>query len=452
MSHAVIAGKAREKVQARIGIFQARWPLQSQTVNCASLLAQAGYAVDLFLYETAIYCDLESILKNPDCRIHFFSRCDEAWRSDSQNLRGLKSQGRIITHHFAYWGSRFRRVLSSLRKITIRSIRSRHDPLPPSILRRTNELIRGKEYRCFIGIEKAGLIWAGITGDCRGIPYLYYSLELYTRDHPDTGHSRRDRNVKQAEECYHGKSAATIIQDQSRAEVLLKDNGVPSSHLLYVAVSVLGAPYMTRATFLQERFAIRPDQTVILQFGLLYERRLSAELVEAAQALPAGAVVVLHGYGLSEEYIRRIETADTKNRVFISREMVPPRNVLELISSAHIGLALYSSSTVNDVLTEFASEKMALYLQCGIPVIAFDYPGYRRLMEKYRCGVLIETLRDLPRAVERIISSYDEYRRQAYRCFLDLYDYEKNFRKVVEWIDALEATDYAGSQRDHPGL
>lgn len=402
------------------------------------MLAQAGYTVDLFLYQTAVYCEIAELFENRNCRIHFFSRHDDAWRKDGQDVQMLKRQGRIVRYLFACWGRRIRHAVSSLGRLPVIVSHNSDDPLPGSVLRKANEFIQGKAYRCFIGVEKEGLIWAGITGDRFGIPHVYYSLELYTRDHPDLGSSPRDRNIKRAEEHYHRTSAATIIQDRSRGEVLLKDNGVSSSHLLYVPVSVRGAPLMKKTTFLQDKFGIRPDATVILQFGLLYERRLSAELVEAARALPADVVIVLHGYGLSREYIRRIETTGAEGRVYLSLAMVPPERVPELIASAGIGLVLYASSTLNDVLTEFASEKMALYLQCGIPVIAFDYPGYRRLLEEYRCGALIASLQELPRAVEEILSSYDEYRREAYRCFLDHYDYEKNFRKVIAWIDGLD--------------
>ena len=38
--------------RARIAIFQADWPMQSQTANCSIMLAEAGYDVELYLCNT----------------------------------------------------------------------------------------------------------------------------------------------------------------------------------------------------------------------------------------------------------------------------------------------------------------------------------------------------------------------------------------------------------------
>jgi len=142
----------------------------------------------------------------------------------------------------------------------------------------------------------------------------------------------------------------------------------------------------------------------------------------------------LHGYSLSESYQHLIENISHDKFIF-SNELVPSEQIIDVISSADIGLVFYTAETENDLLTAFSSEKLALYLQQGKPIIAFDYPGYRKLMDECECGVLIHSLSDLPQAIETILADWDRYSRNALKCFNLYYDYSRNFMPVIEWIN-----------------
>ena len=71
-----------EKAYARrIGIFQADWPLQSQTANCAFMLARAGYEVDLFLSNVMKYYDIGSstdVQENSHVHLYTFGAEDQS--------------------------------------------------------------------------------------------------------------------------------------------------------------------------------------------------------------------------------------------------------------------------------------------------------------------------------------------------------------------------------------
>ena len=432
---------ARMELRPRIGILQAEWPLQSQTFNCVWMLTEAGYQVDLFLYETPVYYDLDRLGTSSNLLVHTFPKSDRAASYARRTWKAIKDRTEP-------WPT-LRAALMSLVSIVHGGLKSvcelsaimqgrEEDLIPDRVLQEAQALMTGKRYRCLIGIEKKGLIWAGIMGDRLGIPYIYYSLELYTWDHPESRRSLHARRTKLVEEQYHKKSAATIIQDEERAQILFRDNGVRPSRLFYVPVSLLGEPYRARPPFLHKRLQLPSDQRLILQFGQICQERLSVELAHVAQDFPKDWSLVLHGYG-PDSVIRRIAEIDVNGRLFLSLDMVPSSRILELIASADIGLALYSSSPANDLLTAFSSEKVALYLQSGVPLIAFDYPGYRRLMDRYRCGMVISTLGELPKAVERILSSYEEFRSNAYDCFIDCYDFAKHFKAVIEGISNLRS-------------
>ena len=93
------------------------------------------------------------------------------------------------------------------------------------------------------------------------------------------------------------------------------------------------------------------------------------------------------------------------------------------------------SIPLNEQLTAFSSEKMALYMQCGVPFVAFNYPGYKRLADEDKCGVVIESSKELPKAIREILGARDEFAKNAYEAFSKYYDFSRNFTKVLQGIE-----------------
>jgi len=410
--------------QKWIGIFQAEWPLQIHAINSAIILAQEGFYVDLFLYKTPIFAELDQVKQFPNINVHIFAPpCHFQQRKIFQ----------ILDHSFC----RLRTYLFWLK----------HDKgdllscfIPRYIRQEIYEVMDGKYYQCLIGVEKLGLVFAGSFANRIKVPYFYHSLELYTRDNPACTYSLKAKLLKKAEETYHKKSASTIIQDAKRAEVLLKDNGLPeASKVIYLPVSSLGSTYRKESRFLQDKFNLNDDQIVILQFGQL--SRFGLELARNAQNFSENLNLVLHD-GLATSHwktttlIEDIQEVDLKKRVKVSLEKLDSRQIQRLVASSHIGLVLYADADENDRLTVFSSEKLALYLQCGIPVIAFDYPGYE-FLEQCQCGKTIKTLQDLHSAIEIILENYEAYSFYACKTFTEHYNFERNFANVIKAIDQL---------------
>ncbi len=413
------------RIKGRIGIFQADWPLQSQTANCASLLAYAGYEVDMFFHRVPQYVDILSLPAFQETsRIHLHILGHQAYDNPPSfpRQRNQKIVPKLKTFVEQYF-------------VWTQQILGKKQPLiAEAVTRQASAIIEGKLFRLFIGVEKKGLIWAGIMGDHFQIPYIYYSLELYTKDHPDAMRTPLDRLLKAAEESYHRKAKATIIQDIERATVLYEDNGLTGKGLtFFIPVSLLDNPQEGKSTFLRDKFNLPSTQKLILQFGLFYDRRFSLELIDIAKKFPMEQTLILHGFSLSKSYHRQIQKK-LHHRCILSQELVPSSNIGKVVASADIGLVLYTAETKNDFLTSFSSEKMALYLQHGKPIIAFDYPGYRQLMDECECGVLIHDLSELPSAVNTILENWDHYSKNAFRCFSLHYDFNRNFKPFLDWL------------------
>jgi glycosyltransferase involved in cell wall biosynthesis len=423
----------KSQCDQRVAIFQAEWPVHFQTANAVMMFADAGYEVDLFLFDTPTFVELE----------------------------GLKRQNRVHIHHLTVDTSRMdvnasrprvKEYLRNLLPVHVRSVYhygrqaylllrgSEKELLPSIIWSQALDAMAGKKYRCLIGVEKQGLIWAGKVAERLAAPLVYYSLELYTREFQrlKMRGSLHFSRLRQAEQRYHRKAHATIIQDPARARLLFEDTGVPfpKANIFYVPVSVLGKTYEHRSWFLHKSLEIPKDQKIVLYFGQIKEDRCVMELVRAAQRFPAGWTLVMHGWG-KPSTIEKIRSLDNKGRAALSLELLPSDRIREAIASADIGLALYASVPQNDRLTAFSSEKMALYMQCGVPFVAFDYPGYRQLAEKDRCGEVIQTIDQLPAAIDKVLNAHHEYHQNAYSAFFRHYDFASNFSTVIDGIERL---------------
>ncbi len=434
----------------RIAFFHSGWLVESQTANAVTMFADAGYDVELFTYNrppSQEYVNFEELKKRTKAEIYQLWRFDE---TSSKPVTPKPTNGTpTLKQRFkSFLRTRFPSVASShlflrnayqsycLRRGLAETL------LAPGLVDRALKLMAGKQYRCLIGVEKKGLIWAGLVARKLQVPFFYHSLELYTDEDyccrmlGEEPHAFR--RLRLGERLHHRRAYATIIQDADRARVLFNDNGLDRSkaNVFYVPVSVLGDPYKQRSRYLQESLRIPCGRKIILYFGNIWERRYVCELVKVAQTFPDDWVLVMHG-PTSGSTTEKIKELDEGRKVILSLELVPSEQIQEVIASADVGLLFYSGQSHNERLTAFSSEKMALYMQCGVPFVAFDYPGFRRLAEDEGCGLVISRLEELPDAIGEILSSDDKFRQRAQRAFCKHYSFAKSFAKVVEAIALL---------------
>ena len=417
-----------DKSKKQVGIFQANWPLQTQTFNAALVLAESGYGVDLFLYETVLLVNLDILIQNTNIHLHNYSENDlgedSTWfYSKLQTIGLIEKVFLFIKRRLQFYKSRF-----SKKDVDKK-------PIPQEVYTNSRHIVSKNNYVCFIGVEKAGLVWAGMLGEEKGIPFIYSNLELYTWDHPEIVGSPSKRFLKREEEKYHKLASATIVQDKIRAEILFRDNQMSVGETILVPVSLLSEPIPEPSYLPHSRCGISEQQIILLQFGIISETRFSFLLAEVAQTFPDSWTLLFHGYGSRKE-IKRVKKFESNSKVCLSTERLNPEEIPAFVQSATIGLVFYRPFPQNDRFTVFSSEKLALYLLCGLPVITFDYEGYE-FLEQQGCGVNISDFNELIVAVNRILANYEQYSRNARSCFENYYDFRKNYSKVIDYIGGI---------------
>lgn len=403
------------KNHKKIGLFVYDWGMYHYIKDMVIKLAEVGYNVDLFFKDWDFrphYADTTDFENNP--KIRFFNFTTKV------TLRDLF----------------LRRKNRLLNILAIQFSIPRNDPpekiIDRTLLNKSRDIIGTDPYYCFIGIEKKGLIWAGMLSEIFKCPLIYYSLELYLEDNPVLD---RVYHLLNAERKFHKSSIATIIQDPLRAHALLKGNGIDYTNVIYLPVSSRGKVIKERSYFLHDRLKIDRNKKIILYFGGLDKTRSIAEIVRSAVNLDKDSILVLHGFG-PKRYIQHLLSIADNDKVKFSFDFVPEDQILELISSADIGIALYKTSNANDRLVAFSASKIAYYTQCGVPIIAFDTESFRQLFESHHCIELIATFEEIPHKVRLILENYDHYRHEAFAAYEDSYNFENNFARLIDKLES----------------
>jgi hypothetical protein len=98
---------------------------------------------------------------------------------------------------------------------------------------------------------------------------------------------------------------------------------------------------------------------------------------------------------------------------------------------------LYDMGNFNDRFVAFSSSKIAYYMQCGVPMIAFDTESFRELVNSCQCAELITSVDVTPQKVQKILKDYDFYRQQSYSAYQRFYALDENFSKLLDKLEPI---------------
>lgn len=397
----------------RVAVLQYEWPLQSHTVNLVKSLAAVGWGVDFFFKRCATgLIDIDALCKVPNVRVVDLDYSSRN-RSSSFNL-----------------------LVDKIRRLFEVSVqRLAFSPLLWLVLLQSRTHFRLNKYDCLIGVEKKGMIWAGMISQITGIPFIYYSLELYDEHHPYFFRRPGFQRLRRDEAFYHRKALATLVQDRQRGDYLVQSNGLSDVRMIYLPVSIPGELITEPRDFFKSKFLIPNDVPIVLFLGLIDEPRYCLNIARIARRNTDKFVLIFHGYG-EAGFIDKLRDEGGPS-VVISTELVSEEILPEIVASVSIGLAMYRNDCANDRLTAFSSEKIALYCRAGVPFIAFNSESYRSLKAKFDCCVLIDDVEEIPLAVQEILANYERFRVNAFSAFIACYRYEENVAHAIACIEGL---------------
>lgn len=298
-------------------------------------------------------------------------------------------------------------------------------------------------YNYLLGVDPEGLILAFRFTRWSPMPIIYYSLELLFTDEIKNPFTRKR---KQRERLLSQRAAFVIIQDEERAELLIKENGLVRERLLCVPNAPSGCGEQKRSTYLREKFGLPPETKIVLHTGSLGEWTGIHHLIASTRDWPENWKLVVHTRYRAEKswsnYIDRLVALTEPGRVIFSTEPLPQSQYDQIVQSADIGVAFYCEmpgqyTQKNIRHIGLSSGKTAYYLKYGIPVLVNNVEGLRKLVTETSCGEWVDDPTQTTEAVRRMLTCYDQYSVNALNAYHDRLEFSSKFTPVLQALKQL---------------
>ena len=161
--------------------------------------------------------------------------------------------------------------------------------------------------------------------------------------------------------------------------------------------------------------------------------------------LPEEAGLVLAGYS-NREYLEKIKQLilqkNLEKRVFLLG-ILQRKDILGLLPSVDIGLALYKPTSINKRFYGTGAVKLAEYIASGIPSVVNDNKMMRELNKKVGAFVFANPYspESIANAVKEVINNPGKAKklgqnaRKAFETFYNFeYQFEPVLREIERWI------------------
>ena len=172
--------------------------------------------------------------------------------------------------------------------------------------------------------------------------------------------------------------------------------------------------------------------------GGLTKNRGIEEVLGAMEIVPGGLKLHLAGTFTEDKWWDKVTSLDGWQKVlwhgYVGRE-----SIKEILSNSIAGLVtLHPTPSYVDSLPV----KLFEYMAFGIPVIASDFPLWRQIVDKHKCGILVNPLSQIEIAEAMKFCSDNRARaidmgNNGRKAVLEEYNWLQEEKKLVEWYTEL---------------
>lgn len=316
--------------------------------------------------------------------------------------------------------------------------RTQGERLPTSVrlLSRALSLLRRESPRFMLGLDPAGNIIAGLLRKWTGVPYANFVLEYPL--------PRKQRHgIFSRLEAYALRRADIVItHDRYHSDFLRREVGVQDARIHLLPNGSGPRDGSSPGNYFRDQLSLADGDKVILHSGGFGPWFCCHELAAAAAQWEKSRKLVFHTshHVDSTPYAAEFRSKGLDRHTVLHAKPVPDSELDALVGSAHIGLALYSRELLG-FRAEYlglAAGKIGRYLKNGIPVIATNTVSLREYIESYRCGLCVNRPEEVDEAISRIFADYDSFRRNAFRCYDELWNIEKPCAELLARMEGLK--------------
>lgn len=261
--------------------------------------------------------------------------------------------------------------------------------------------------------------------------YIFFALEypqIIDEKHPQL--SRADKMQNEAL-C---KADYIITHDDFHLDFISKNFNINKEKILKLANASFTPPIKSQTDYLRDYFNIDHSDIVVLHSGGFGKWFKCEDLANASKSWSKKIHLVFH-IGRKPNESPEFDGVYNKpgfEHIEFSLDPLSNNELDNMIASADIGVALYSTNELGyrAELMGLAAGKIGNYLKCGIPVIASALPSLKYI-EDFKCGILVHNEADIESAINKIMGNYQEYRDNAFLCYINLWHPQNYLKKIA---------------------
>jgi hypothetical protein len=304
----------------------------------------------------------------------------------------------------------------------------------------------GKKLDLIITVGQIGLLFTGFISLFRSTPFVHFNDELHGP------HNVTERRRKLFETLFlyfirfsNQRAKITITQDVNRGRLLSKLNRIPLDKIRYLPNSTFGKAKKRNTNTFHQIFNLKNNSTNILWMGTSIKIFDSGiyELICESKNFKSDFNFIIHlRSNQSPNNLKKLEEVIEDNKysnIFISKQIVPFKDLDILVSSASIGIVLYylyEEKGINVNHIGASSGQLNLYLKNGIPCIVQKLPGLL-WVEEEKAGICVTSIDEIKRASMKIINNYDFYSRNAIFAYNKYGLFDDKFEIIVKEIELI---------------
>jgi hypothetical protein len=303
-----------------------------------------------------------------------------------------------------------------------------------------------RNYDLIIGVDRQGLIEAGILHRMTGTPYVFFSFEIMFESETSARYKALEREAAAGVSLW-------LVQDEARARQLELENGLQAANRFLLPLASAG-PGLLSTRRLRDRLRVPEDMHVAIAIGSVEGWSMTGRILKSVAGWPQGWALIVHErYGRTRERLRAelAQVAPLVGRSIFLSDAAPEMvdDMGSVLAGVAVGLAFYepdfkgSYTGKNLQHLGMASGKISTYLRYGVPVIVNDIGLYPGEVRRFGFGRVVEGPEQIAGQLE---PCRDERCRSSARSyFLEKLDFDVHAQGV--WSRLRDAMAVGGSHR-----
>lgn len=283
-----------------------------------------------------------------------------------------------------------------------------------------------------IAVDPPSLWAAALVSKRTKNPYIYFVKEIFLSDDIKT---TVKRFTKFLERKANRNALFTVEFDETRAELLRKDNQLAPGSIMVVPNAPPGKADIKKEQYWHDKFKIKKEKKIVLYTGGIADYNLTYEIISTIETWPENVVLVMHCLAIKEAIEELINFAYRfKGEIYFSTDIVPFSEINKLYASCDIGFAMYGNHDLNHKYTGMSSGKLFNFMKACVPIITNDTPSCKKAVEETGCGVCVNNISKIGSAIKKILKNEENYRSNCLKTFSS-FSFDRNYKKLMEAIE-----------------